>query len=53
MFAEPALFWPAGLDDSDDEDQSNDGDSNDEFEIVEDEDQDHIQVGLDPLCAIQ
>eukprot|EP00092_Neocalanus_flemingeri_P001479 GFUD01001577.1.p1 GENE.GFUD01001577.1~~GFUD01001577.1.p1 ORF type:complete len:474 (+),score=176.10 GFUD01001577.1:172-1422(+) len=55
MFAEPALFWPPGLEDSDDEDQSNDedGDSNHEFEIGEDENQDHIQVGLDPLCAIQ
>jgi len=55
MFAEPALFWPAGLEDSDEEDNSNDegGESNDEFEVVEDDDQEHIQVGLDPLCAIQ
>jgi len=54
MFAEPALFWPEGLDDSD-EDNSNeeDGESNDEFEVVDDDDQEHIQVGLDPLCAIQ
>jgi len=54
MFAEPALFWPEGLEDSD-EDNSNDddGDSNDEFEVVDDDDQEHIQVGLDPLCAIQ
>jgi len=55
MFAEPALFWPAGLEDSDEDDNSNDegGDLNDEFEVVEDDDQEHIQVGLDPLCAIQ
>jgi len=51
MFAEPALFWPAGLEDSD-EDQSNDedGDEGDGFGF---EDQAQFQVGLDPLCAIQ
>jgi len=53
MFAEPALFWPNGLEDSDDDNSNDeDGDSNDEFE-VDDNDQEHIQVGLDPLCAIQ
>jgi len=53
MFAEPALFWPEGLEDSDEDNSNDDGDSNDEFEVVDDDDQEHIQVGLDPLCAIQ
>jgi len=53
MFAEPALFWPEGLEDSDEDNSNDDGDSNDEFEVVDDDDQEHIHVGLDPLCAIQ
>jgi len=51
MFAEPALLWPGGFEASDDESNDEGGESDEEFDL--ENDQEHVQVGFDPLCNIQ
>ena len=51
MFAEPALLWPGGFEASDDESNDEGGESDEEFDL--ENDQEHVQVGFDPLRNIQ